>query len=188
MKSTDENYDIMYKIVLIGDSSVGKTNIMSIFVRNDFNIESKPTIGVEFSNRNIIHEGKKIKIQVWDTAGQERYRAITGAYYKGAVGAMLIYDITKKSTFDNLERWLKELNDHANTGVVCLLIGNKSDLNYLRVVKQEEAMSYAKKKGFGFFETSALESYNVNEAFKKMIDGTRLNRNICQKNYITKRK
>ncbi len=171
MKSTDENYEFMYKIVLIGDSSVGKTNIMSRFVREDFNIESKPTIGVEFANKNVLYEGKKIKVQVWDTAGQERYRAITGAYYKGALGALLIYDITKRSTFDNLDRWVKELNDHTTPGIVCLLIGNKSDLNYLRVIKKEEAMAYASKKGFGFFETSALESYNINEVFNKVIEG-----------------
>ncbi|CAN0259368.1 unnamed protein product, partial [Ectocarpus sp. 13 AM-2016] len=115
-------------VVLIGDSGVGKSNLLSRFTRNEFNLESKSTIGVEFATKSIQTEGKTIKAQIWDTAGQERYRAITSAYYRGAVGALLVYDISKHVTFENVERWLKELRDHAEANIVVMLIGNKSDL------------------------------------------------------------
>jgi Ras-related protein Rab-11A len=101
-------------VVLIGDSGVGKSNLLSRFTRNEFNLESKSTIGVEFATRSIQVEGKVVKAQIWDTAGQERYRAITSAYYRGAVGALLVYDIAKHVTYENVERWLRELRDHAD--------------------------------------------------------------------------
>uniref|UniRef100_A0A8D3DHH9 Ras-related protein Rab-25 n=1 Tax=Scophthalmus maximus TaxID=52904 RepID=A0A8D3DHH9_SCOMX len=119
-------------MVLIGDSGVGKSNLLSRFTRNEFNLESKSTIGVEFATRSIQVEGKTIKAQIWDTAGQERYRAITSAYYRGAVGALLVYDIAKHLTYENAERWLKELQDHADSNIVIMLVGNKSDLRHLR--------------------------------------------------------
>merc|ERR1711945_46158 len=102
-----------FKVVLIGDSGVGKSNLLSRFTRNEFNLESKSTIGVEFAHRSIQVEGKKVKAQIWDTAGQERYRAITSAYYRGAVGALLVYDITKPQTYENVQRWLTELRNYA---------------------------------------------------------------------------
>ena len=103
---------------MIGDSGVGKSNLLSRFTRNEFSLDSKSTIGVEFATKSIVAEGKTIKAQIWDTAGQERYRAITSAYYRGAVGALLVYDISKHATFENVERWLKELRDHAEAGAV----------------------------------------------------------------------
>ncbi|KAG9343662.1 hypothetical protein JZ751_013833 [Albula glossodonta] len=109
-------------VVLIGDSGVGKSNLLSRFTRNEFNLESKSTIGVEFATRSIQVDGKTIKAQIWDTAGQERYRAITSAYYRGAVGALLVYDIAKHLTYENVERWLKELRDHADNNIVIMLI------------------------------------------------------------------
>uniref|UniRef100_A0A8C2HGY3 Uncharacterized protein n=1 Tax=Cyprinus carpio TaxID=7962 RepID=A0A8C2HGY3_CYPCA len=112
-------------VVLIGDSGVGKSNLLSRFTRNEFNLESKSTIGVEFATRSIQVDGKTIKAQIWDTAGQERYRAITSAYYRGAVGALLVYDIAKHLTYENVERWLKELRDHADNNIVIMLVGNK---------------------------------------------------------------
>ncbi|RQM28791.1 hypothetical protein B5M09_008208 [Aphanomyces astaci] len=114
----DDEYDYLFKVVLIGDSGVGKSNLLSRFTRNEFSLESKSTIGVEFATKSIQAEGKTIKAQIWDTAGQERYRAITSAYYRGAVGALLVYDITKHPTFENVERWLKELRDHADANTV----------------------------------------------------------------------
>uniref|UniRef100_A0A4W5KWT8 RAB11B, member RAS oncogene family, b n=1 Tax=Hucho hucho TaxID=62062 RepID=A0A4W5KWT8_9TELE len=108
-------------VVLIGDSGVGKSNLLSRFTRNEFNLESKSTIGVEFATRSIQVDGKTIKAQIWDTAGQERYRAITSAYYRGAVGALLVYDIAKHLTYENVERWLKELRDHADNNIVIML-------------------------------------------------------------------
>merc|ERR1712032_1781372 len=114
----DDDYDYLFKVVLIGDTGVGKSNLLSRFTRNEFSLESKSTIGVEFATRSIQVDGKTIKAQIWDTAGQERYRAITSAYYRGAVGALLVYDITKHMTYENVERWLKELRDHADSNIV----------------------------------------------------------------------
>uniref|UniRef100_A0A8C6SRH9 RAB11A, member RAS oncogene family n=1 Tax=Neogobius melanostomus TaxID=47308 RepID=A0A8C6SRH9_9GOBI len=115
------NLVTFFHLVLIGDSGVGKSNLLSRFTRNEFNLESKSTIGVEFATRSIQVDGKTVKAQIWDTAGQERYRAITSAYYRGAVGALLVYDIAKHLTYENVERWLKELRDHADSNIVIML-------------------------------------------------------------------
>lgn len=114
-------------------------------------------------------EGKVIKAQIWDTAGQERYRAITSAYYRGAYGALLVYDVTKPSTFENVSRWLKELRDHADSNIVIMLIGNKTDLKHLRAVAAEDAQGFAEKEGLSFLETSALEATNVEKAFQTIL-------------------
>ncbi|GBF89863.1 hypothetical protein Rsub_02567 [Raphidocelis subcapitata] len=142
----DDDYDYLFKVVLIGDSGVGKSNLLSRFTRNEFCLESKSTIGVEFATRSIQVDGKTVKAQIWDTAGQERYRAITSAYYRGAVGALLVYDITKSVSFENVERWLKELRDHADANIVIMLVGNKSDLRHLRSVQTDDAQSYCEKE------------------------------------------
>ncbi|GAY38000.1 hypothetical protein WN944_028150 [Citrus x changshan-huyou] len=165
----DHEYDYLFKIVLIGDSGVGKSNILSRFTRNEFCLESKSTIGVEFATRTLQVEGKTVKAQIWDTAGQERYRAITSAYYRGAVGALLVYDITKRQTFDNVLRWLRELRDHADSNIVIMMAGNKSDLNHLRAVTEEDGHSLAEKEGLSFLETSALEATNVEKAFQTIL-------------------
>lgn len=130
-------------VVLIGDSGVGKSNLLSRFTRNEFNLDSKSTIGVEFATRSIQVDSKTIKAQIWDTAGQERYRAITSAYYRGAVGALLVYDISKHQTYENVTRWLKELRAHADANIVIMLVGNKSDLRHLRAVPTDEAKAFA---------------------------------------------
>lgn len=114
-------------------------------------------------------EGKTVKAQIWDTAGQERYRAITSAYYRGAVGALLVYDITKRQTFDNVHRWLRELRDHADSNIVIVMTGNKADLNHLRAVSAEDAQFLAEKEGLSFLETSALEAFNVEKAFQTIL-------------------
>ncbi|KAJ8542090.1 hypothetical protein K7X08_016956 [Anisodus acutangulus] len=139
------------------------------FTRNEFCLESKSTIGVEFATRTLQVEGKTVKAQIWDTAGQERYRAITSAYYRGAVGALLVYDITKRQTFENVTRWLRELRDHADSNIVIMLAGNKSDLNHLRSVPEQDARGLAEKEGLSFLETSALEAYNVEKAFQTIL-------------------
>nr|CCA24816.1 Rab11 family GTPase putative [Albugo laibachii Nc14] len=165
----EDDYDYLFKIVLIGDSGVGKSNLLSRFTRNEFHLESKSTIGVEFATKSIVAEGKTIKAQIWDTAGQERYRAITSAYYRGAVGALLVYDITKHVSFENVERWLKELREHADANTVIMLVGNKSDLRHLRAVPTEEAMAFAEKNNLAFIETSALEAIGVDSAFQRIL-------------------
>ncbi|XP_047454945.1 RAB11a, member RAS oncogene family, like [Mugil cephalus] len=169
MSNREDEYDYLFKVVLIGDSGVGKSNLLSRFTRNEFNLESKSTIGVEFATRSIQVEGKTVKAQIWDTAGQERYRAITSAYYRGAVGALLVYDIAKHLTYENAERWLKELQDHADSNIVIMLVGNKSDLRHLRAVPTDEAKAFAEKHGLSFLETSALDSSNVELAFQTIL-------------------
>ncbi|CAM8985877.1 unnamed protein product [Rhodiola kirilowii] len=165
----DDDYDYLFKVVLIGDSGVGKSNILSRFTRNEFSLESKSTIGVEFATRSIRVDDKVVKAQIWDTAGQERYRAITSAYYRGAVGALLVYDVTRHVTFENVERWLKELRNHTDANVVIMLVGNKADLRHLRAVSVEDATAFAEKEKTFFMETSALESINVEKAFTEVL-------------------
>ncbi|XP_069463233.1 ras-related protein Rab-25 isoform X1 [Ambystoma mexicanum] len=222
MGTEDEDYNFVFKVVLIGESGVGKTNLLSRFTRNEFNHDSRTTIGVEFSTRTINVEGLTVKAQIWDTAGLERYRAITSAtdhhnndvltysqlhllvqwhsfhnnassvafgppgrpsqnhetdtlqltdrYYRGAVGALLVFDITKHQTYDCVERWLKELYDHADANIVVMLVGNKTDLtDSAREVPADEAKMYADNNGLLFIETSALDSTNVELAFETIL-------------------
>ncbi|CDU20559.1 hypothetical protein YYC_01349 [Plasmodium yoelii 17X] len=184
MSMKEDYYDYLFKIVLIGDSGVGKSNLLSRFTRDEFNLESKSTIGVEFATKSIqLKNDKIIKAQIWDTAGQERYRAITSAYYRGAVGALLVYDITKKNTFENIEKWLKELRDNADSNIVILLVGNKSDLKHLRVINDNDATQFAKKEKLAFIETSALEATNVELAFHQLLNEIY---NVRQKKQATK--
>lgn len=163
-----DDYDFLFKMVIIGDSSVGKSNILSRYTKNEFNLESKTTIGVEFATKTTVTDGKTIKTQIWDTAGQERFRAVASAYYKGAVGALLCYDITKQSTFDSVEKWLKEVKEHAEPNICVMLVGNKCDLQHLRAVKQEDAMAFAEKNNMAFIETSALDATNIEIAFQTL--------------------
>ncbi|KAK6143779.1 hypothetical protein DH2020_024127 [Rehmannia glutinosa] len=140
----DEEYDYLFKVVLIGDSGVGKSNLLSRFTRNEFCLESKSTIGVEFATRR----GRTVKAQIWDTAGQERYRAITSAYYRGALGALLVYDVTKPTTFDNEIRPISSISEP---------------------LLQRDAQGFAEKEGLSFIETSALEATNVEKAFQTIL-------------------
>ncbi|KAL3615113.1 Ras-related protein RABA1f [Castilleja foliolosa] len=165
----DEDYDYLFKVVLIGDSGVGKSNLLSRFTKNEFSQQSKSTIGVEFATRSIHVDDKVVKAQIWDTAGQERYRAITSAYYRGAVGALLVYDVTRNVTFENVERWLKELRGHTDSNIVIMLVGNKADLRHLRAVPLEKAKAFAVRENIFFMETSALEALNVEKAFTEVL-------------------
>ncbi|KAK9051384.1 hypothetical protein SSX86_028011 [Deinandra increscens subsp. villosa] len=165
-----ETIDYVYKVVVIGDSAVGKTQVLSRFTRNEFCLDSKSTIGVEFQTRTLTIKSKVIKAQIWDTAGQERYRAVTSAYYRGALGAMLVYDITKRESFDHVARWVEELRAHASNSIVIALIGNKVDLEDKRAVPSEDAVEFAKNQGLYFFETSALTGDNVEAAFCKLLE------------------
>ncbi|KAF8183583.1 GTPase [Mycena galopus ATCC 62051] len=177
--SQGSNYDYLFKVVVIGDSGVGKSGVrvitdtentvVSRFTRNEFHLESKTTIGVEFTARSINVDGKTVKAQIWDTAGQERYRAITSAYYRGAAGALLVYDTAKHATYVNVTRWLKELRDHADSNIVIMLVGNKSDLKHLRAVPTDEAKAFSTENGLSFIETSALDASNVEGAFQTIL-------------------
>ncbi|CAG9334361.1 unnamed protein product [Blepharisma stoltei] len=170
MIRTVDDYDYLFKIILIGDSGVGKSNMLSRYTRKEFNLESKTTIGVEFAQKNIVIDGKTVKAQIWDTAGQERYRAITTAYYRGAVGALLVYDICKESSFQNLDKWLRELRDHADPQIVVMLIGNKTDLKHLRAIKTEDGAKYAQQHKIAFIETSAYDASNIDSAFERILN------------------
>ena len=166
----DDNYEMMFKVVLVGDSSVGKTNIMSKYLKGEFHEDSKATVGVEFGSKQFTVEGHVIKAQIWDTAGQERYKAITSAYYKGAKGAFVVYDITRKQSFDSVDRWINELRATADKNLTIIIIGNKCDLEDQRQVTKEQAEEKAKDCEVAFMETSALNGENLDKAFEKMIN------------------
>ncbi|CAD8128805.1 unnamed protein product [Paramecium sonneborni] len=166
----DEDYDILMKIIIVGDSGVGKTNLVNRFTQQTFLDDSKPTVGVEFFSRNIDIMGKTIKAQVWDTAGQEKFRAITHAYYRGAVGAMICYDITKEQSFLNVEKWMDELRDHGDSNLMMMLIGTKCDLESKRVVRIEDGAQKALQYNMAFLETSSLKAVNVGKAFSVLLE------------------
>ncbi|KAK7256150.1 hypothetical protein RIF29_29585 [Crotalaria pallida] len=161
--------EYLFKIVLIGDSAVGKSNLLSRFARNEFDTNSKATIGVEFQTQIVEIDGKEVKAQIWDTAGQERFRAVTSAYYRGAVGALVVYDISRKGTFEGIKRWLQELDTQNDSTIARMLVGNKCDLENIREVSVEEGKSLAEAEGLFFMETSALDSTNVQTAFEIVI-------------------
>lgn len=165
----EDGEEYLFKVVIIGDSAVGKSNLLSRYARNEFNINSKATIGVEFQTQSLEIDGREVKAQIWDTAGQERFRAVTSAYYRGAVGALIVYDISRSTTFESVQRWLHELNTHSDTTVARMLVGNKCDLEDIRAVSVEEGKSLAEAEGLFFIETSALNSTNVKTAFELVI-------------------
>uniref|UniRef100_K3YMW5 Uncharacterized protein n=3 Tax=Setaria TaxID=4554 RepID=K3YMW5_SETIT len=167
--SEGEAEEYLFKVVIIGDSAVGKSNLLSRYARNEFNLHSKATIGVEFQTQSMDIDGKEVKAQIWDTAGQERFRAVTSAYYRGAFGALLVYDISRRSTFENVGRWLQELNTHSDTTVAKMLVGNKCDLDNIREVPVEEGKALAEAESMFFMETSALDATNVETAFEIVI-------------------
>eukprot|EP00800_Vazella_pourtalesii_P021885 TRINITY_DN8306_c0_g2_i1.p1 TRINITY_DN8306_c0_g2~~TRINITY_DN8306_c0_g2_i1.p1 ORF type:complete len:209 (+),score=42.48 TRINITY_DN8306_c0_g2_i1:42-668(+) len=158
-------YDFLFKLLLIGDSGVGKTCVLFRFSEDAFNSTFISTIGIDFKIRTIDLDGKKIKLQIWDTAGQERFRTITTAYYRGAMGIMLVYDITNEKTFDNIKHWIRNIDEHAAHDVERMIIGNKSDLDDYRKVPKQRGEMLAVEYGIKFMETSAKSSLNVEEAF-----------------------
>jgi len=166
----DDNYEMMFKVVLVGDSFVGKTNIMSKYLKNEFHEDSKATVGVEFGSRQFNIEGHVIKAQIWDTAGQERYKAITSAYYKGAKGAFIVYDITRKESFDNVTKWAEQLKASADKNLTIIIIGNKIDLEDQRQVKTEEGQNKSNELESAFIETSASSGTNLDKAFEMMVN------------------
>lgn len=160
------------KVVLLGDFGVGKTSLCLRLSEDRFEETTIATLGVaHFTCKvaGLTPFSAATKLEVWDTAGQERYRAITSAYYRGAVGALLVYDLTKHATFENVERWLKELRDHAEANIVVMLVGNKSDLKPQRAVPTEEAMAMAEQHNLAFIETSALDASGVDIAFQNIL-------------------
>lgn len=160
--------DYIFKIILVGDSNVGKSHILSKFSDNHINM-SGPTIGIEFYVRKTKMYEKNIKLQFWDTAGQERYRSIISAYYRGISAAIFVYDITDNSSFENIEKWYNEVNCIADKNVKFILIGNKLDLNDKRTVSYEKAKKYAKLHDMLYFETSSINNINISISFETLI-------------------
>ncbi|KAJ1928076.1 ras GTPase [Tieghemiomyces parasiticus] len=161
-------YDYLFKLLLIGDSGVGKSCLLLRFADDTYTESYISTIGVDFKIRTIELEGKTVKLQIWDTAGQERFRTITSSYYRGAHGIIVVYDVTDTDTFNNVKQWLQEIDRYASEGVSKLLVGNKSDLEDKKVVEYTAAKEFADQLGVPFLETSAKDSTNVEQAFLTM--------------------
>ncbi|RMX51276.1 hypothetical protein pdam_00004645 [Pocillopora damicornis] len=159
------SYAYLFKYIIIGDTGVGKSCLLLQFTDKRFQPVHDLTIGVEFGARMITIDGKQIKLQIWDTAGQESFRSITRSYYRGAAGALLVYDITRRDTFNHLTTWLEDARQHSSSNMVIMLIGNKSDLEARRDVRKEEGEAFAREHGLIFMETSAKTAANVEEAF-----------------------
>ncbi|XP_003388590.1 PREDICTED: ras-related protein Rab-8A-like [Amphimedon queenslandica] len=160
-----KTYDFLFKLLLIGDSGVGKTCILVRFSEDAFNSTFISTIGIDFKIRTVDIEGKKIKLQIWDTAGQERFRTITTAYYRGAMGIMLVYDVTNEKSFDNIRNWIRNIEENAAADVEKMILGNKCDLEESRVVSRERGQLLAEEHQVKFMETSAKSGQNVETAF-----------------------
>ena len=165
---SEEEYDYIFKVLLIGNSDVGKSSLILRYVDQIWNDVFVPTIGVDFKVKSLQIDNKRVKMQIWDTAGQERFRNVISSYFKGAHGILLIYDITARDSFKELENWLGEVERNATPQVLKILIGNKCDLEEQRQITVDEGEAFAARNGMKFIETSAKNNTNVNEAFEAL--------------------
>ena len=177
------NYNEIYKILIVGDSGVGKSNLMLRYVSDQFIMEMNPTIGVEFGIKYVNINDIVIKAQIWDTAGQERFRAIIKSYYRSTNCIILVYDITKRETFDNLDKWLIEIKSVNEDNIPIMLIGNMCDLSHLRQIPTNIGKKFADDNNMLFLETSVLHNINVNLAFETIITAV-YNRMLPKKNNV----
>ena len=168
MEEIDYNY--LLKYIIIGDTAVGKSNILTQYVYEKFNEVFQPTLGVEFAAKNAVIDNKIYRIQIWDTAGAESFRSITRAYYKNSVCAFIVYDITKRETFENVQVWLDDIKNQCPQTVLLVLVGNKLDLENERQISYEEGESFAQKNNMYFFETSAKTGVNIENLFLKSVE------------------
>ncbi|CAO2640747.1 Ras-related protein Rab-1A, partial [Lemmus lemmus] len=168
MSSMNPEYDYLFKLLLIGDSGVGKSCLLLRFADDTYTESYISTIGVDFKIRTIELDGKTIKLQIWDTAGQERFRTITSSYYRGAHGIIVVYDVTDQESFNNVKQWLQEIDRYASENVNKLLVGNKCDLTTKKVVDYTTAKEFADSLGIPFLETSAKNATNVEQSFMTM--------------------
>jgi Ras-related protein Rab-1A len=164
----NQDYDYLFKLLLIGDSGTGKSSILNRFVDNAFTETYISTIGVDFKIKTVEYNGKKIKLQIWDTAGQERFRTITSSYYRGAQGVVIVYDVTDKRSFDNVKLWMQEIERYACSNSLKFLFGNKSDLVKNKMFDFDTANFFAIENNLIFYETSAKSGNNISEAFMKI--------------------
>ena len=163
-------FDYLFKYIIIGDAGVGKSNILLRYVYSTFKSDYQLTIGVEFGEKTVEIKGKIYKIQIWDTAGNEQFRSITRTYYKNSVCAIVVYDISRRETFDNVINWIEDCKLNSPKSVFIILVGNKSDLEEDRQVTTEEGEEFANRYGIRFFETSAKNSININEIFSESVE------------------
>ena len=166
----EKKYGQILKMIIIGDSGVGKSNMLTRYLYNEFKLDSKSTIGVEFGSKEMEVKGIKTKLQVWDTAGQERYRSITTSYYKGSKGCFIVYDISNEKSFENVEKWYEETKKFSDKNISVILIGNKSDLEDKRKITIEMGKQKAENLKCPFFETSALSNYQIDLAFNALAE------------------
>ena len=163
------SFDYLAKVVLMGDTNVGKTSILDRYVNNVFDMETKSTIGLNFMNKvvNVTKDNKNIcvKLQLWDTSGQERFKGLTGVYYRGAQIIMLVFDVTNRNTFNKLVKLLEDINNFFVDKPLIVIVGNKYDLNFIRTISYKEAENFAIKNGCKYFETSALENSDIDHIF-----------------------
>lgn len=176
MAGMNPEYDYLYKLLLIGDSGVGKSCLLLRFADNTYTESYISTIGVDFKVRTIELDKKTIKLQIWDTAGQERFRTITSSYYRGAHGIIVVFDVTDQVSYNNVKQWLKEIERYACENVNKLLVGNKCDLDDKRQVAQETAKEFAEDLQISYIETSAKNATNVDETFIKIAEEIRSSR------------
>ncbi|KAF4655405.1 hypothetical protein FOZ61_007593 [Perkinsus olseni] len=168
--ASDESYDATARILVLGDSAVGKSSLLMRFCENRFDSNFVITIGVDFRVKTINIQDREVRLQIWDTAGQERFRTITPAYYRNAMGVLLIYDMTDPKSFKNVDYWVRNLDEHADKTVQKLLVGNKADMAAKRKVSTEAGQALADKYGMAFFETSAKSGLNVEQAFRAIAE------------------
>ena len=167
-KSTLEDYDIKLKIMVLGESMVGKTSLITRYTNDKFGGRYLCTVGIDFQKKKIEKNGKKVLLQIWDTAGQERFRNVTKNYFHSSQGFILAYDINNKESFDKVQFWIEEIKANAEEKIKCILIGTKCDLDK-REVSEEDGQNLGEKYGYKFLETSAKENININEAFETLV-------------------
>ena len=166
----ENSYDLLYKIVIIGDTNVGKSNILSRYLTNEFTSNTKSTVGVELGIKFLKIKNTSTKIQIWDTAGQERYQAITSSYFRGSDGCFIVYDITNETSFNNIEKWFDKIHEENDKEIPVIIVGNKCDLENERKVPTEKAKEKAQNLKCAFYETSALKAINIEQIFEELVN------------------
>ncbi|XP_065331999.1 ras-related protein Rab-3 isoform X1 [Cloeon dipterum] len=168
--AADQNFDYMFKLLIIGNSSVGKTSFLFRYADDSFTSAFVSTVGIDFKVKTVFRHDKRVKLQIWDTAGQERYRTITTAYYRGAMGFILMYDITNEESFNSVQDWVTQIKTYSWDNAQVILVGNKCDMEDERVISYERGKQLAEQLGIEFFETSAKENINVKAVFERLVD------------------
>ena len=168
--NSDKEYEFLIKILIVGDSTVGKTNFIKKYVEDKFNENYFASTGIDLISTSIKIEGKSFKIQIWDTAGQEKYRAMTKNLFLKTQGIVILFDISNETSFINLKSWMNEIKDECSSDIPIILVGNKSDLEDNRVIDKERAMEYAKNENLEYIETSSKTGENINKALSLIIE------------------